>query len=255
MFLLIMTRGRVGKQRTLESIPTAWLDRTMLVAPIKELGRHFHTTFGVPDWVDNYSKKFQYIIDGNVVDDNKVVILDDDLVFSKRVGDKLLKVRDKEELNEMFELMDELLDTTALVGVHPRQMGHTKPTPYVENGKVICIQGVNRELCAPMPRVDRFPILADVILNCTLLSRGIGNKLITSFVQDWGSCQAPGGCSLYRTPEMQKEAVEWVAKEFAPYAKAVVKKPKQAKWLGDERVDLTVQWKRMYMNGVENANR
>lgn len=252
MHLLIMTRGRVGKQRTLQSIPSRWIDKTLLVAPMEELHQHRHPTIGVPEWVDNYSKKFQYIIDGRAVDTNKVVILDDDLIFSKRVGDKLLKVQDKEELNDMFDYMEELLDATALVGVHPRQMGHHAPLPHKENGKVICIQGVNRQLCDPMPRVDQFPILADVILNCSLLSRGIGNKLITTFVQDWGSCQAPGGCSLYRTPEMQKEAVEYVANRFAPFAKAVHRKAKQENWLGEDgRVDLRIQWKRMY----ENANR
>lgn len=253
MQLLIMTRGRIGKQRTLQSIPTAWLERTHLVVPAEEHGKHEHKTIPVPEWVDNYSKKFQYIIDGRAIDDNKVVILDDDLVFSKRVEGKLLKVQDKEELDTMFQTMEAMLDETALVSVHPRQMGHLAPLPYAENSKVICIQGVNRTLCNPMPRVDQFPILADVVLNCTLLSRGMGNKLITTFCQDHGSCQAPGGCSIYRTPEMQKEAVEYVADRFAPFAKAVTKRPKQAKWMGDERTDLRVQWKKLYAWGTENV--
>ena len=256
MQLYIMTRGRVGKQRTLQSIPSKWRDRTTLVVPREELGQHHFPSYGVPDCIDNYSKKFQFIIDGNIHQgENKVVILDDDLIFSKRVGDKLLKVQDIEELNDMFDYMEELLEDTALVSVHPRQMGHTQPVPYVENGKVICIQGVNRDLCQPIPKVDQFPILADVVLNCTLLSRGVGNKLITSFVQDHGSCQAPGGCSLYRTPEMQKEAVEYVAGRFGPFAKAVTKTPKSAKWMGDTRTDLRVQWKSLYKWGCENANR
>lgn len=259
MHLLIMTRGRVGKQRTLSWIPSKWKQKTFLVVPPSEQFQHGHQTISVPSSVTNYSQKFQFIIDGRAIDTNKLVILDDDLVFAKRVGDKLVKVTDPEDLTPMFHQIEELLDYTALVGVHPRQMGHQAPLPYAENGKIICIQGVNRNLIeaqyGSIPRVDQFPILADVMLNCSLLSKGIGNKLVTTFVQDHGPCQAPGGCSLYRTPEMQKEAVEYIANRFAPFAKAVTKRPKSAKWMGDERTDLHVQWKRMYKAGVEADNK
>ena len=251
MKLLIMTRGRIGKQITLQSIPRQWLERTYLVVPMEEHNKHEHQTLPVPSYVDNYSKKFQWILDGGAGEDNKVVIMDDDLTFSKRVGSKLLKVHDINELNQMFFEMEYLLDTTPLVGVHPRQMGHQAPLPYAINGKVICVQGVNRELCRPMPRVSDYPILADVFFNCSLLERGQGNKLITTFVQDHASCQAPGGCSIYRTPEMQKEAVQAVADRWPDFAKVVIRKPKQAKWMGDERFDLRVQWKKLYQWGSE----
>jgi hypothetical protein len=255
MYLLIMTRGRVGKQRTLQSIPQNWLHRTFLVCPKSEVSQHSHQCIPAPSTVTNYSEKFQFILNGEAIDSNKVVILDDDLVFAERVGDKLLRTNDPVKLDQMFCQIDDLLNTTALVSIHPRQMGHLAKLPYVENSKVICVQGINRTLCQPTPKVDQFPILADVMLNCTLLSRGVKNRLITTFVQDHGPCQAEGGCSIYRTPEMQAEAVRYIADKFAPYAKAVVKKPKAAKWMGDERVDLRVQWKRLYEAGVKRAGK
>jgi hypothetical protein len=206
-----------------------------------------------PTSVTNYSQKFQWLLDQGAGDSRKFIIMDDDLWFSKRVvgTQQLLKMTDEEDFARMWAMMEDLLDDFPLVGMHPRQMGHLAKLPYVTNGKVICIQGVNLDLFPnkTAPRVDQFPILADVILNCTLLSQGYPNALLTSYVQDHGSCQAPGGCSLYRTPAMQEEAVRWVAQQFGPYAQAVIKRPKQAKWMGDERVDLRVQWKQMYKAG------
>lgn len=260
MNLYIMTRGRVGTQLTLKTIPEKWKDRTYLVVPEEEKDKHDHQTLAVPPEVDNYSKKFQWILH-NGMDDGfkKAVIMDDDLIFSRafvRLGAQkksLITIKDPELMSPLWEYMEELLENTALVGVHPRQMGNYVRDPnYVVNGKIICIQGVNREMIGKV-KVDYYPILADVVLNCTLLSRGQGNKLITRFFQDHASCQAPGGCSIYRTPEMQAEACRFIADRF-PHATLVTKKPKASKWMGEERVDLRVQWKKMYESGKQKSS-
>jgi len=268
MNLYIMTRGRVGKQYTLSRLPLSWFNKTFLVCPTNEEHR-VGNVINAPPWVNNYSAKFQWILDGMPVShegpwgtevqerlckDEKAVIMDDDLVFSERNADgKLITIRDPEELSPMFEQMEALLDTYPLVGVHPRQMGqHTKP-PYVENGRIICIQGINRRLIGPT-KVDQFPILADVVLNCTVLARGGRNAIITTYFQDHGPCQAEGGCSIYRTSEMQKAAVEYIAERFGPFAK-VVKRRTQAGWLeqNGERHDYTCQWKRLHAAGAAHV--
>ena len=258
MNLYIMTRGRIGQQRTYESIPENWRKRTWLVTPSGEDHGDIPTIW-VPHYVTNYSTKMEWIINDGMRDGyDKCVILDDDLVFSRRVmredgkpGLQTLKTPSEINfwLDEMWQMMEILLDNTALVGIHPRQMGHQAPLPFKTNGKVICVQGVNRKLTGHIPDLSRFPILSDVVLNATLLSRGQGNKLITEFCLDWGSCQAPGGCSIYRTPEMQAEACRWLEERFGPYIKAVEKEAKNG-WLGGKRVDFTGQWKRLYEAGV-----
>ena len=267
MNIYIMSRGRAGKVHTLNSIPDVRRKNTHIVCSEEEHGA-YDDYYGAmvnvteaPSWVSNYSEKFQWLLDTGDQDGyapRKFIIMDDDLWFSKRVvgTEQLLKMTDEGDFVHMWSMMEDLLEEFPLVGMHPRQMGHLAELPYVMNGKVICIQGVNLDLFPnkTVPRVDQFPILADVILNCTLLSQGYPNALLTSYVQDHGSCQAPGGCSLYRTPAMQEEAVRWVAAQFAPHAQAVVKRPKSAKWMGDERVDLRVQWKQMYKAGLAKRN-
>lgn len=261
MNLYIMTRGRVGKQYTLSRLPEKWKEKTWLVTPEGE--KHDFKSIWVPDWIDNYSKKFQWILDDfpdweesgwRLPKADKAVILDDDLVFSKKVErdgrTSMLSVTDPEEVSPLFDYMEELLEDTALVGVHPRQMGQNALPPYVHNGRIICMQGINRRLIGKV-KVDQFPILADVVLNCTLLGRGQGNKLITTHFQDHGPCQAPGGCSIYRTADMQKRAVSYLAERWPEFVKVVERRTK-TDWLQNEdgvRYDYTCQWKRLFAAG------
>ena len=254
MNLYIMTRGRVGKQHTLSRLPEKWKARTWLVVPRSELSQHdYFQVMAAPEYVTNYSQKFQWLLNGEgFMDWEKCVILDDDLVFSRKMTDgKLVTVKDPEELNELFDYMEQLLNVYPLVGVHPRQMGQNAPQPFVKNGRIICMQGINRRLVGKV-KVDQFPILADVVLNCTLLSRGKENAIITTFFQDHGPCQAQGGCSIYRTSEMQTQAVEYIAHRFGPHARVVARNTKD-KWLANEqgiRYDYTCQWKRLQAAGA-----
>lgn len=274
MNLYIMTRGRVGKQTTLGNLPQSLQKWTYLVCPKEEGEQHLrnHPLVGIlpaPEHVTNYSQKFQWILEGFPTEqggkpydsEDKAVILDDDLVFSRKAETtrgSLITLRGErlKELHELFSQMEEMLEKIPLVGVHPRQMGNSAKTPFVWNGRVICIQGVNRRIIReriPALRTDSLPILADVVLNCSLLSHGLPNALITTFFQDHGPCNADGGCSLYRTAEMQAAAARYIAARYSPYAKTVVKKPKVAKWLGETRTEFTVQWKKLYEYGLDWA--
>jgi len=263
-----MTRGRIGEQRTYQSIPWSWRDKCFLVVPEDEHELHYTLggdddlgkkipTIPVPATVTNYSEKMKWIIEDGMEDGEECCcILDDDLVFSQqwekpdgKIGLKTIEGPDTERLLTLFGYMELLLENTALVGVHPRQMGHVQKPPHVINGKVICVQGINRSLVGHIPFLDKYPILSDVVLNATLLARGQGNKIITTFFQDWGSCNAPGGCSLYRTAEMQAEACYWLEERFGPYIKAVEKEAKDG-WLGGKRVDFRGQWKALFKAGT-----
>jgi hypothetical protein len=266
MNLYIMSRGRAGKVNTLKWIPETWRKKTFLVVSNREWGdylsAHGHEVglISAPEYVTNYSQKFQWLLDGLptpepvvTTEEPKAVILDDDLVFSQFSADgKLITVRDPLRLDEMFVQMEYLLNDYALVGVHPRQNATENPKGYTLNSRIICMQGINRRKIGQV-KVDQFPILADVVLNCTLLARGQANAILTTFFQDHGPCQASGGCSVYRTPEMQRNAVEYLSKRFPGFVKVVERRPKVAKWMGDVRYDYTCQWKRLYAAGLDYA--
>lgn len=261
-----MSRGRAGKTTTQKWIPEELRHRTIFVVPNDEveaygraLGHKFRIWAAARHVVD-YSTKFQWIMDGlpgqgNVRDDpfDKCVIVDDDLVFSSRSDPeqplRLSSIKDPEATLAMWRGIEEKLDEYPLVGVHPRQMGNLAKVPYEMNGRIICMQGINRAYTRGI-RVDQHPILADVVLTCTLLSRGLPDILLTTFFQDHGPCQAPGGCSIYRTADMQRAAVDYLVARFPGYVKAVERRPKVAKWMGEVRYEYTCQWKQLYKAGV-----
>jgi hypothetical protein len=252
MNIYIMTRGRVGRQHTWNALPNRIREKTYIVCPHEERNLHPGNVLISPEWVKNYSDKFKYLVeleDGG----DRAVIIDDDLKFSvpyinPETGRRLQTVSDQGiQIAVGFDYMEHLLEDTALVSFHPRQMGHTKEPPYVENGKIVCVQGINRRLVGSIPDLNRFPILADVVLNATLLERGVSNKIITTLFVDWYPCQAPGGCSETRTAEIQAEACYWLEERFGPYIKAV---EKDGNWLGGKRVDFRGQWKKLYAAGV-----
>lgn len=256
MNLYIMSRGRAGKITTLQWVPQDWLPDTWIVCGSYEEAEYRKIYGGsvlpAPAHVTNYSEKFQWIM-SHADDGEKCAILDDDLVFSRRSSTNpksLISLKPGQTAEGLFEYMECLLDSCPLVGVHPRQMGQNTSPPFVQNGRIICIQGINRNVCKDI-KVDQFPILADVVLNCTLLSHGQPNAIITTYFQDHGPCQAPGGCSVYRTPQMQREAVIYLAERFPGYVKLVERRPKVAKWMGETRTDYTCQWKQLYKAGLE----
>ena len=256
MNLYIMSRGRAGKVKTWENLSPSLRQMAYIVVSANEYPQYARAypeanIHVCDDWVKNYSDKFEYILEDGTHDGHyKCVIMDDDLRFATREGDKLLAVATKDQLiklEDAFFSLREHLDHVPLASFHPRMMAQDKPLPYVENGKVICMQAINREAVKGV-YVKAFPILADVALNLWVLSRGLGNRLLTDVVLDFGSCQAPGGCSLTRTAEMQKQAVQYYAALYDPYFKEVRKKPKGENWLADEegyRTDFRCQWKKL----------
>lgn len=260
MLLCIMTRGRVGKQETLKWIPTPWKDKVRLICPLSEVMPHSlrHRDIQIvaqPDHVTNYSQKFQWLTYEAFPEENKIVIMDDDLYFNQYEDDKLCTIKNPEQVHPLFVRMEAALDSVALVGVHPRMMAqNVKGKEHDWVGKIVTIQGLNRSLIPPGLTLDHHPILADVRLNCELLSRGIATVRICTHFVDWLPSQAAGGCD-YRTAEMQREATASIARDFGPFAKQVIKRPKSSKWLGDERYDLQVRWKDLYYEGLRNAGK
>lgn len=256
----IMSSGRANNQITWDHLPADIKGRTSIVCNPGEYqdytagGPHNRAhIIEPPEEINDYSKKMQWLIDLIKEDTGIGAIMDDDLWFDIRRDDaeKLRKPMTNDEILPMFEQVEALLQDTALVGIHPRQFGHNKELPYVENGKMVCFHAINTRLWpAHFPRVDGFPILSDVRLVAGLLARGVPNKLITTFVVDWAPCMADGGCSDYRTHEMQKQGCEQLEEMFGPYLK-VKKKTTKGDGFGGERYDFTCRWKDLYRNAPQ----
>lgn len=252
MKIVIITRGRVGKQHTLANLPEILSPNIYICCPPDE-DHHWPRTLHEP-FPMNYSEKFQWILDGAGGKlSGKVVIMDDDLRFSARDPNDATKLLSATE-NQVFEglmHMHTLLNEHPLVGFHPRAMGNnTAGTDVMYDKRINAMQGLNLDLIGKV-KVDYYPILADMFLNLTLLTRGQGNAIICSpFWDQVGSSNAPGGCSLHRTWDQQREAVLGLKAMFPEFVTVKEKVVKDGWWGPDKpRYDFIIQWKKAALFG------
>lgn len=254
MKIVIITRGRVGKQYTLASIPKQWLADTYTCCPQDEEGHHNPIYEPHPM---NYSQKFQWILDGADGQlSGKVVIMDDDLRFCFRDQNNPTKLLsdDGSWLNYGLVQMRGLLDTHPLVGFHPRAMANNCRDGVMLNKRINAVQGLNLDTIGSV-KVDQYPILADMFLNLTLLTRGQQNALICGPYWDQvGTSNAPGGCSLHRTWEQQRDAVLGLKEAFPDFVTVKEKVVKNGWWGPNKpRYDFIIQWKKAAEYGQRNA--
>ena len=122
------------------------------------------------------------------------------------------------------------------------------------NKRINAVQGLNLDLIGKV-QVDQFPILADMFLNLTLLTRGQQNALICGPYWDQvGTSNAPGGCSLHRTWEQQRDAVLGLKEAFPDFVTVKEKVVKNGWWGPDKpRYDFIIQWKKAADYGQRNA--
>jgi hypothetical protein len=198
----------------------------------------------------NYSDKFQRILDGYYPElGTKILIMDDDLRFSARdvASDSLVKA-DSDDILSGLHVLNNMLDSYPLVGLHPRAMGNRAPAGVKECTRINAMQGVNLNLIGRI-KVNYWPILADMVLNLTLLTRGQKTAIWCELFWDQvGASNAPGGCSLHRTPEQQTEAVLGL-RDLFPEVVTVKEKEVEKGWFGGKRTDFVIQWKKAYQMG------
>lgn len=260
MKIAIITRGRMNNVRTIDSIPREFLKDTYLICPMDEVFSHEKRYPSVKIIVEgtrtlNYSEKFHRIVNGHYPElGRRILIIDDDIRFSvrSRNNPRSLVTAYESEIANSFNVLANMMETYPLVGFHARLMGNNAPVGVKECTRINAMQGVNLDLIGPI-KLDDWPVLADMVLNLTLLTRGQKTAIWCNMFWDQiGPSNAPGGCSLTRTAEVQAEAVKALARMF-PEVVTVVEKEVKKGWWGGKRVDFRVQWQKAYKLGVQNA--
>lgn len=247
MEIYIPTRGRAF-QETCASLPKEIGARVMFVTPwiddwVKsEVGQVIRT----PPDINGIGPTRQWIIDNAT--DNKIVMLDDDLVFATRRDDEPTKFREATsgELNTLLGSIDALLDDYAHVGVATREGGNRDANPYCHNTRLLRILAYRTDVLRNEGiRFDRLELMEDFDVTLQLLRAGYANVKINWIVHNQRSSNAPGGCSTYRTLEKQSEAARGL-RALHPEFVSVVQKTTKTAWNGATRDDCIIQWKRAY---------
>jgi len=254
MVILIPTLGRVTEQPTWDFIPNEWRDRTYLVCPPEEEDEHHRrdrqvlvcpingqegkTIGDVRQWMMEHSP------------DPHILMLDDDLRFStwSELGKGRMRPADKVDMNKFLKMAERGLKSHAHLAIQPRAgANHVWPAVSREVGRACTAWGVDRDVLAKEGiKFNRLGVMEDFDVVLGLLSKGYPNFIICNYQWDQKGCNTSGGCSTYRTPEVQKASAEKLAELWPNFVK-VVQKETKGRWKGmDTRYDVRVQWRKAY---------
>lgn len=199
-----------------------------------------------PEHIRGIGPTRQWIIEQAKSD--KVVMLDDDLVFATRRDDDTTKFRTSttEDVIHLFNCINIYLDSTAHVGVSTREGGNRDTSHSVRNTRLLRILAYRVDvLHREKIRFDRLEFMEDFDVTLQLLERGYPNLKLNWIVHNQRSSNAPGGCSTYRTIEGQAEAARGLRGLHPEFVSVVTKKTKTA-WNGLERQDVRIQWRKAF---------
>lgn len=270
LLICIPSAGRASRQITLRNLRRfKMLERTVLCVP-EDQKRRYDVELGtqvivepVParcagiaatrEWIlTTMAPKFRA---------RRVLMVDDDMDFCYRPKmdePKLLIVETKERMDAMIELLERWMNEGFVhVGVSARQGNNNK---YYDERKVYGLhqyRDATRMMNMYAYDVDalkklrvkfgRVPVMEDFDLTLQLLRMGKPNRVLFEYCWNQRDSGATGGCSTYRTPEMQAAAARELARLHPEFVKVVTKQSKStsSSWKGmKERVDVTVYWRK-----------
>jgi hypothetical protein len=143
--------------------------------------------------------------------------------------------------------VQKLLKRYPAVGISARQGNQHKEEDIVECTRMMNAYAFNTEVLKNNNiRFDKTKVMEDFHVTLSLLELGYKNAVIYSHCWNQRSSGAAGGCSTYRTPKMQADAANQIAKLHAPFVKVVTKESKSS-WKGmEERTDVIIYWKKCF---------
>jgi hypothetical protein len=178
-------------------------------------------------------------------------MMDDDLVFAvrgKREDNPLyLSPATSTDVAKMILWMyDQLTGNYALVGISAREGNNRKPEPTEMNTRMMRCWGIHVPTFKKVgASFESMPCMEDFDVFLTFLTNGYPNVVSNTWTTNQAGSNTEGGCSTYRTLEVQAEAAEALAAKYPGIVKAVEKETKGS-WGGGVRKDVTVYWKKAY---------
>ena len=182
----------------------------------------------------------------------KFCMMDDDLSFAVRIRPEETKLRRfaHGDFAEMHAAMEEHLDRYAHVAISLRQGNNNfgpGPSPLLaECGRGIRCVGYRTKEFNELEH-GRVRIMEDIDVTLQLLRKGMPNAILHWWAQDQKQTNAPGGCSVWRTKEVQEEEAMKLHALHPEFTKPRLKENKTGGDFGT-RTELTVFWKAAYQS-------
>ncbi len=248
--IVINTLGRVNNQPTLVALKEAGLNPVLLVQyHEKDLYDKYDVEVTVlPEYVKNLPETRQWLSENSPYE--KVIIIDDDFTFYTRDEGIKLRKSSNEDIKQMIEQVYSDLETYAAVGISMRQGNNHVEEDFKENSAINGFIGLDLNIVRKEGiRFDHNPAMEDKHVILGLLTRGHKNKVWFKWCYNQPASNTEGGCSTYRTSELQKLAAETLAESYPGLVTVKVKTTKGG-WFGGERHDVICYWKKAYQRGL-----
>lgn len=257
MLIAIPSRARADqKNHTYDNLPPELQRRAVFFVPSEDVAayryRFPNTVVGIRI-VNGIGPTRQFIIE--YAKGGKVCMLDDDLSFFERRRDEPTKLAKASpfSISRLFISVESALRKHAHVGVAAREGANRNTAPYVYDTRMLRVLAYDTAvLKREKIRYDRCPVMEDFDVTLQLLEKGYSNIVLNHWAQDQGTSNAPGGCSVYRTREVQTEGARMLKKLHPDFVTVVTKETKGA-WGGGIRTDVRIAWKKARES--YNANR
>lgn len=242
MRIYIPTRGR-PRQRTVERLGQSICDKyklTLVCPPneVRELSEYSVAVQGCRK--EGIAATRQWILDNT--DDPVVLMLDDDLpTWCHRLRDTNKYAKATEvQIYEHLRLFAGMMEQFAHGSIGHRLFCQEKP-PLYYNSRMLRALAYNLDLTDGAQ--FRLKVMEDFDMALQLFAKGRDAIVYNAMVQDQYNNNSDGGCSSYRTPEVQAAAAERLAKLW-PDVVTVVKRAPKREWVGfgGERTDVRVNW-------------
>jgi hypothetical protein len=253
MQIFIPSLGRADQaHHTFDQLPPAARKRARLVvakADAKAYTERFGADAVYVTSAKGIGKVRQHIID---ISEGPVLMLDDDLSFFVRRADdpRLLAKATPADVTQMLRAMETTLKKCVHASIAVREGANRNPDDEVIYN-IRCLRALGYDasvLKSEGIRFDRLPVMEDFDVALQLLRRGYESHTLNRWCQDQGRSNAPGGCSTYRSLEVQAQGAEGLAR-LHPGVVTVVTKNAKSKDAWAERRDVRVQWKKAYEIG------
>lgn len=250
--IVIPSSGRPNKQTTWQQLPQWAKDKTLVAVPARETAAYAKAFPGkllaVPDECRGISATRKHLMDWCRLP--YLLMIDDDMTFAYRPDMDKPQLRslppEDLEIGRMLGKWRTLMKRYAHAGLSARQGNNRISTELQEccrmyNTYMYDLDAVRRAGV----QVGRLPVMEDFDLTLQLLRAGLPNAVMYRWCWNQGGSNAPGGCSQYRTGEMQAEAAAKLAELHPGFVRVVEKR--STNWQGmNTRKDVTVYWKKAY---------
>lgn len=263
--IYVTSAGRADKLHVLKYLNTYVQALTTFVVPYDQYDQYVealkHTDCKViapPPDIMLMSPKRQWAIEN--APERYFCMMDDDLDFFKRTDEMKLVKATPDEVQDMFDMMEEALDTgIKFVGISPRFGNNLVTSDYKDIGRVSRCWAFDIETYLSLGvNVSPFPTycIDDFHVILSFLEKGYANRVFYNYSQDDKGSNSEGGCSVYRDFEVQRQSALWLAQAHPGMVEVVEKETKVA-WPGmkktadgkNVRHDVKVSWQKAYQRG------